>query len=187
MKTIFLSLVVSFALALSSWSLYAVEQTATEFYLSKGHEYTIEDKTKVLEQLFKIVAEIEAKQEKSAEDFLLLGDTYHWLGHIAEEAEHREKAEIYYQASYMAYKQTPIRTSQRINDLNGVRHATFHLSKNAKLVLATAAMRLREHVEFALEIGGPDWAEKVYNLSEEARKEQADNVDSVCAKYLTKK
>lgn len=185
MRNIFFSLLVTVAISFSSWSIHALEKTATEVYLGYGHEFKIKDTDKIIEYLFKLIAKLEAK-DKSAKDFLLLGDAYHWLGHIAEDSENRIKAEIYYKASYMAYKQTPITNSERINNLNGVKHALYHLSKNANLSIAPEEFRMMERVEHALHIS-EELAKIVSKFTEADLKEQADNIDGLCAKYLVRK
>lgn len=185
MKKLFLAVFISLSLGLSSWSSFALEKTATEVYLAMGYEFQIEDKEKIIEQLFLMIASLRTK-DKSPEDFLLLGDIYHWLGHIAEDAESREKAEKYYRTSYMFYKETPLTHSPRINNLHGAKHAIYHLSKNAKMALSPEEVRLKERVEFALDIS-EELAEKVYKFTKEDLKEQADNIDNLCAKHLTNK
>lgn len=69
----------------------------------------------------------------SAEKELVLGDAYHWLGHVYEEKGEFIKAYESYIRSHVHYQKTPLKKSPRINDRLIVQeHGEFHLKKSQK-------------------------------------------------------
>lgn len=173
------------SLILSSLALFAVEKTPTEVYLAYGHEFQITNKDEIPKQLLQSLADLKAKNRKTPKDYLLIGDVYHWLGHIAEDMEDFEKAQQYYQASMdEGYSLTRITNSNRINNLNGIEHAEYHLYALQDLARIPAFFRVLKRVQFAAEIGGPEYAKQVTRFTPETLHEQSDTLRNLCSQLL---
>lgn len=170
----------------TSFDIFAVEKTPTEIYLAYGNEYNIENPDKIPEQLFKLLNGLQSKARKTPEDYLLIGDTFHWLGHIAEDADALEKAMGYYAAAKEAYAQTSIARSGRINNLNAKNHADYHLSRTAQMIQQPKAVRQMAMLQEAFVIN-PRYAMLIIRTwSEKTFKEQAANLQATCEQILTK-
>lgn len=100
--------------------------------------YAIPPNTNVLawlENLIRLTEQDSAKHpEHRNENFLIIGDAYHWIGHIAEDRRDFNFAWDAHMKSYEAYMSTPYQASAFITNLNAVTHAKSHLAKVAPRV-----------------------------------------------------
>jgi len=72
---------------------------------------------------------------------LILGDAYHWLGHVYEEKGEFIKAQESYIRSHVHYQKTPLKKSPRINDMLIVQeHGVFHLKKITETIKLFVSM-----------------------------------------------
>ena len=67
--------------------------------------------------------------EHGSKTQLLLGDAYHWIGHIYEDRGEYELAWKAHNRSYGHYILSSLRTSPAINNLGTVAHSRLHLSR----------------------------------------------------------
>ncbi len=73
--------------------------------------------------------------EHSSRTQLILGDAYHWIGHLYEEdKQNHEKAWEAYNKSYEHYLLSEYKNSPMINSLDTREHAKFHLLKTAEVL-----------------------------------------------------
>jgi hypothetical protein len=72
--------------------------------------------------------------ENAAENHLILGDAYHWIGHIHEDRREFQIAWEMHLKSFAEYAQSPLQHSAYITNLKTLDHAKVHLTKMAPLV-----------------------------------------------------
>jgi hypothetical protein len=108
--------------------------TWTEKYLKRGLIFPglvfSEDVKADLSQLVEDLKERIAEHPETRDvDELALADTYHWLGHIAEDEKDLTKSDYFHRESLEHYRKSSIKDSYRINDLNGERHSNWHIAR----------------------------------------------------------
>lgn len=161
-----------------------VKPTPTELYLAHELEFKFDPEFTILEYLYGVVFAIESTPKKSPQDFLLLGDLYHWLGHVADDAEDFERAARYHRASMVAYKKSRIRKSARINNLNGPEHALYHIMRTRELSLTPSILR---RVGRAQDVAYTNRSEiaSVLFASKKTIRQQAAELSDLCEVILT--
>lgn len=98
------------------------------FGYSIGWNEKTEDHLKrIVQQMQNRVARV---PEDNDQDYLMLGDTCHWIGHIYEEKQQLREARRWHEMSLEAYDKTTLRNSQRIGGgrLDCRTHAKLHLT-----------------------------------------------------------
>lgn len=118
------------------------------------------------------------------EDIYLLGDSYHWLGHIAEDVEDYDKALGFYGSALALYLSTSVTSSRNTNDVSGIAHAQGHLIDSMELKMATAEARKKARKRAAMNLDST-MIRKVGTASQELIIEQRTKFRSLCEQYLT--
>ena len=129
-------IVLLIALGLPSVSVFAQTPKGSERIegsLADQNYYNIPQNVSTLKWFEELVLvlkqELAVHPEYGSKTQLLLGDAYHWIGHIYEDRGEYELAWKAHNRSYGHYILSSIRTSPAINNLGTVAHARFHLSR----------------------------------------------------------
>lgn len=107
-----------------------------ETSLASEYYYNIPQNVPVLEWFQKLTEALEKDlvfhPEHAAQTQVLLGDAYHWIGHIYEDRGDYKLAWRAHNKSYNHYILSSIKTSPAINNLGTVAHARFHIKRVAE-------------------------------------------------------
>lgn len=115
-----------------------------EYLASENSGYDLRNPSNVEEGLIEIIQETQSNRKLDIPTReLILGDAYHWLGHVYEDRKDFVKAFEAHARAYFHYRQTSYNHSPRINSAVEVHeHSIFHLQniKNA-IVRFVSGMR----------------------------------------------
>ncbi len=111
------------------------EMTEMEVYLTHpGSGYGFSRAEDSEKELIRIIEETQ-KRPHSSEKELIIGDAYHWLGHLYQERFDLLKAFESFVRSFFHYRLTSLSRSPRINSRVEVHeHSIFHLSDISKYI-----------------------------------------------------
>lgn len=113
------------------------KRTGSEYteHMLSTRAYFIPPGYDVVTWLKSLIQTIEAHSlenpSQQAVNLVLVGDAYHWIGHIFEERGEFALAWKAYLKSFLAYGATPLRQSAFITNHDTVGHARLHLAKVA--------------------------------------------------------
>lgn len=116
-------------------------ETEIELYLTNEISgYGFFSPNSVRTEMEKFIERIQNSDIAASEKHLVLGDAYHWLGHVYEEKGELTLAYEAYVRSHVHYQKTPLKRSPRINKMLIVQeHGEFHLKDIKKTILSIAS------------------------------------------------
>lgn len=85
--------------------------------------------------------------EKSDRIHLMLGDAYHWIGHIWEDRGLHQNAWVAYEKSYENYNKSPIEHSIFISNLKTRDHGKMHLVHTGQILKKPLSREIRSFAE----------------------------------------